>query len=85
MEPVSAVYLLRLDATALRQLIQRPEEGAGTGDGRVTRLDASLHTGLGHPVHHSTEGNTQHTIVRCDLTALLVLSRNKDSDFILVI
>lgn len=85
MEPVSAVYLLRLDAAALRQLIQRPEEGAGTRDGRVTRLDASLHTRLRHPVHHSSEGNTQHTNVRCDLTALLVFSRNEDSDFILVI
>lgn len=51
--PVAAVYLLGLDASSVRQFVQRSQESAGTGHRGVTRLDASLHTGLCHPIHHS--------------------------------
>lgn len=54
---VLSAYLLRLDATALWQLIQCAEKGTGTRHGGVTRLDASFHTSLCHPIHHSATGS----------------------------
>lgn len=50
--PPSRPCLLRLDAAASQQLVQRAEESTGAGDGGVASFNAPLTAGLRHPVHH---------------------------------